>query len=122
MERRPHWTDDLIEAVGREAWGYMFNPVMGHIRADQEEAMSEQCGENPILARARTAIENGEAVNRVSALVARIEELEAAIERARERAGGPIPAVHGDWMAGYAAAMRDILSALGHDIEMEGKR
>lgn len=46
--------------------------------------MSEQCEENPILARARTAIENGEAVNRVSALVARIEELEAAIERARE--------------------------------------
>ena len=47
---------------------------------------------------------------------------EAAIARVRERAGGPIPAVHGDWMAGYAAAMRDILSALGHDIEMEGKR
>jgi hypothetical protein len=46
--------------------------------------MSEQCEENPILARARTAIENGEAVNRVSALVARIEELEAAIERVRE--------------------------------------
>ncbi len=49
--------------------------------------MSEQCEENPILARARTAIENGEAVNRVSALVARIEELEAAIERVRERHG-----------------------------------
>ncbi|MBP7973396.1 MAG: hypothetical protein KAZ48_11405 [Candidatus Nanopelagicales bacterium] len=49
-------------------------------------------------------------------------EAEAAIARVRERAGGPIPAVHGDWMAGYAAAMRDILSALGHDIEMEGKR
>lgn len=46
--------------------------------------MSEQCEENPILARARTAIENGEAVNRVSALVARIEELEAAIQRVRE--------------------------------------
>ena len=47
---------------------------------------------------------------------------EQSIARVRERAGGPIPAVHGDWMAGYAAAMRDILSALGHDIEMEGKR
>ena len=46
--------------------------------------MSEQCEENPVLARARTAIENGEAVNRVSALVARIEELEAAIERVRD--------------------------------------
>ena len=37
---------------------------------------------------------------------------EQSIARVRERAGGPIPAVHGDWMAGYAAAMRDILSAL----------
>ena len=44
--------------------------------------------------------------------VARAEQAEAAIARVRERAGGPIPAVHGDWMAGYAAAMRDILSAL----------
>ena len=42
----------------------------------------------------------------------RAEQAEAAIARVRERAGGPIPAVHGDWMAGYAAAMRDILSAL----------
>ena len=42
-------------------------------------------------------------------------EAEAAIARVRERAGGPTPAVHGDWMAGYAAAMRDILSALEGD-------
>lgn len=48
--------------------------------------MSEQCEENPVLARARTAIENGEAVNRVSALVAHIEELEAAIKRGRHTA------------------------------------
>ena len=40
---------------------------------------------------------------------------EQSIARVRERAGGPIPAVHGDWMAGYAAAMRDILSALEGD-------
>ncbi len=42
----------------------------------------------------------------------RTERAEDTIQRVRERAGGPIPAVHGDWMAGYAAAMRDILSAL----------
>jgi hypothetical protein len=41
-----------------------------------------------------------------------IEQQKAAIARVRERAGGPTPAVHGDWMAGYAAAMRDILRAL----------
>ena len=44
--------------------------------------------------------------------IERLQEAEATIARVRERAGGPIPAVHGDWMAGYAAAMRDILSAL----------
>lgn len=42
----------------------------------------------------------------------RAEKAEAAIARVRERAEGPTPAVHGDWMAGYAAAMRDILRAL----------
>lgn len=38
--------------------------------------------------------------------------LQAAIERVRERAEGPTPAVHGDWMAGYASAMRDVLHAM----------
>ena len=37
------------------------------------------------------------------------------VQRVRERAEGPIPAVHGDWMGGYAAAMRDIRQALEGD-------
>lgn len=45
-------------------------------------------------------------------LAKKLADREAAIARVRERADGPTPAVHGDWMAGYAAAMRDILAAL----------
>ena len=45
----------------------------------------------------------------------RAEKAEAVIQRVRDRAEGPIPAVHGDWMGGYAAAMRDIRQALEGD-------
>jgi hypothetical protein len=81
--------------------------------------MSEQCEENPILARARTAIENGEAVNRVSALVARIEELEAAIERVRNEVFAPMMPGYTDtgkaWVDGYNSALRAVHAALDGD-------
>jgi len=97
-ERRPHWTDDLIEAVYAElpAKKYQVEPDSWEVH------------------RIIAAVEDW-------VLSAPIFDLylsrkhapdKAAIQRVRERAGGPIPAVHGDWMAGYAAAMRDILSAL----------
>ena len=74
--------------------------------------MSEQCEENPILARARTAIENGEAVNRVSALVARIEELEAATARVRGIAEAAL-AAHDELDGTYATvSAKAILNAL----------
>lgn len=41
-----------------------------------------------------------------------IDRQQAATARVRERAEGPTPAVHGDWMAGYASAMRDVLHAM----------
>ena len=45
----------------------------------------------------------------------RAEKAEATIQRVRRRAEGPTPAVQGDWMAGYASAMRDVLRALEGD-------
>ena len=114
-ERRPHWTNDLIEAVYAElpAKKYQVEPdswEVHRIIAAVEDWMAERVSFTADQPRA------------VFALQEKRRKAEAAIARVRERAGGPIPAVHGDWMAGYAAAMRDILSALGHDIEMEGKR
>ena len=57
------------------------------------------------------------ALRSVAAQRKRAEQAEAAIQRVRERAEGPIPAVHGDWMGGYAAALRDICQALEGDSE-----
>ena len=45
----------------------------------------------------------------------RAEKAEATTQRVRRRAEGPTPAVQGDWMAGYASAMRDVLRALEGD-------
>ena len=45
----------------------------------------------------------------------RAEKAEATIQRVRRRAEGPTPAVQGDWMDGYASAMRDVLRALEGD-------
>ena len=51
----------------------------------------------------------------VEGLLKRAEQAEATIQRVRRRAEGPTPAVQGDWMAGYASAMRDVLRALEGD-------
>ena len=87
-QRRPHWSDDLLASV------------MTHCNDIEQCHAVIAAVEDWIDARG-SAIDGREVVAAI-----------AAIARVRERAGGPTPAVHGDWMAGYAAAMRDILSAL----------
>ena len=94
-DRRSHWDASLISAV----------------LADLRDVYDSGYGEEQAF-RIIAAVEDwidarGSAIDGRE-VVAAI----AAIARVRERAGGPTPAVHGDWMAGYAAAMRDILSAL----------
>lgn len=94
-ERRPHWDAELLDAVGRSMHAFYDRPDAMHVYA--------------VIA----AVEDWARWEHVpKGTLRRLEQAEAAIARVRERAGGPIPAVHGDWMAGYAAAMRDILSAL----------
>ena len=90
-QRRPHWSDDLLASV------------MTHCNDIEQCHAVIAAVEDWIDARG-SAIDGREVVAAI-----------AAIARVRERAGGPTPAVHGDWMAGYAAAMRDILSALDGD-------
>ena len=97
-DRRSHWDASLISAV----------------LADLRDVYDSGYGEEQAF-RIIAAVEDwidarGSAIDGRE-VVAAI----AAIARVRERAGGPTPAVHGDWMAGYAAAMRDILSALDGD-------
>ena len=94
-DRRPHWDAELLDAVGRSMHAFYDRPDAMHVYA--------------VIA----AVEDWARWEHVpKGTLRRLEQAEAAIARVRERAGGPIPAVHGDWMAGYAAAMRDILSAL----------
>ena len=126
--RRAWWTDDLIESVKDAISGYCFDHVEGPLYDDDVYPVIAAVEEQHYAELREQAERAGQGLD-VEALisarmehVARAENAEAAIARVRERAGGPIPAVHGDWMAGYAAAMRDILFALGHDIEMDGKR
>ena len=90
-QRRPHWSDDLLASV------------MTHCNDIEQCHAVIAAVEDWIDARG-SAIDGREVVAAI-----------AAIARVRERAGGPTPAVHGDWMAGYAAAMRDILRALEGD-------
>ena len=109
-DRRPHWTDELINAV---------IDLQYHCVDCMEDDYPDIDPRNHDAVNAAWACEVIAAVEDWArwehvpkGTLRRLEQAEAAIARVRERAGGPIPAVHGDWMAGYAAAMRDILSAL----------
>ena len=116
-ERRPHWDDDLVYAVIHEIGVLRPSP---HSLRDTAYAVIAAV-EDWQIAKAgpgKYAITLGVIGGKylpewiAQSAIDRATKSEAAIARVRERAGGPTPAVHGDWMAGYAAAMRDILSAL----------
>lgn len=94
--RRPHWDDDLIEAV------------TCLVSVD----IGDDCLPAVDVYEVIAAVEDwqdarGDAIDGRS-----LTEAIFAVQRVRERAEGPTPAVHGDWMAGYASAMRDVLHAM----------
>jgi len=114
-ERRPHWTDDLIDAVFRRMDGY----AAGVVRSEAEHgtptfdiiaAVEDSLNPNWDSMQELCRMQN----ESLGEKLAVIEALQAAIARVRERAElrFGIPAVQGAYQAGYAAAMNDILNAL----------
>lgn len=102
--RHPHWDDELTERVRtavsqcRDVDG---GPIDDHDLFDviaTVEDWQEQRYWNYWVSKARRA-------HRAVAAIERVLELCSP--------NRPIPAVHGDWMAGYSAALGDVRNALG---------
>lgn len=107
-ERRPHWDDELTGELAALLNRHSGENVSGTPDFILAEFLLDilKAFDTAVVKRADWRGESTE----LPALIHLGNE--NAIQRVRERAGGPTPAVQGDWMAGYAAAMRDILRAL----------